>query len=73
MEDSIHSSHLEGESLVAEAYSDRDLGYGSDTGSGMTLEEVTAMIGMITARPEESGSNYATGHESTAGSSAITT
>ena len=26
------------------------------------------MIGMITARPEESGSDYATGHESTVGS-----
>ena len=34
----------------------------------MTLGEVTAIIGMITARPEESGSDYATGHESTVGS-----
>ena len=41
----------------------RGLAYGSDTGSGMTLGEVTAMMGMITARPEESGSDYATGHE----------
>ena len=34
----------------------------------MTLGELTAMIGTITARPEESGSDYATGHESTVGS-----
>ena len=69
MEDSLGSSHLEGELLVAEAYPGRSLAYGSDTGSGMTLGEVTAMIGMITARPEESGSDYATGHELTVGSS----
>ena len=35
----------------------RSLAYVSDTGSGMTLGEVTAMIGMITAWPEESGSD----------------
>ena len=68
MEDSLGSSHLEGELLVAEAYPGGGLAYGSDTGSGMTLGEVKAMIGMITARPEESGSDYATGHESTVGS-----
>ena len=34
----------------------------------MTLGEVTAMMGMITARPQESGSDYATGHEPTVGS-----
>ena len=68
MEDSLGSSHLEGELLVAEAYPGGGLAYGSDTGSGMTLGEVTAMIGMITARAEESGSDYATGHESTVGS-----
>ena len=68
MEDSLGSSHLEGELLVAEAYSGGGLAYGSDTGSGMTLGEVTDMIGMITARPEESGSDYATGHELTVGS-----
>ena len=68
MEDSLGSSHLQGELLVAEAYPGEGLAYGSDTGSGMTLGEVTAMIGMITERPEESGSDYATGHESTVGS-----
>ena len=68
MEDSLGSSQLGGELLVAEAYPGGGLAYGSDTGSGMTLREVTAMIGMITARPEESGSDYATGHESTVGS-----
>ena len=68
MEDSPGSSHLEGKLLVAEAYPGGGLAYGCDTGSGMTLGEVTAMIGMITARPEESGSDYATGHESTVGS-----
>ena len=68
MEDSLGSSHLEGEWLVAETYPGGGLAYGTDTGSGMTLGEVTAMIGMITARPEESGSDYATGHESTVGS-----
>ena len=68
MEDSLGSSHLEGKLLVAEAYPGGGLAYGSDTGSGMTLGEVTAMIGMITGRPEESGSDYATGHESTVGS-----
>ena len=46
----------------------RSQAYRSDTGSGITLGEVTAMIGMITAQPEESGSDYATGHESTIGS-----
>ena len=66
MEDSPGSSHLEGELLVAEAYPGVGLAYGSDTGSGMTLGEVTAMIGMITARPEEP--DYATGHELTVGS-----
>ena len=55
--------------LVAEVNPARDLVYGSDTGSGMTLGEVTAMVGMITARPEESGSDYATGHEWTIPSS----
>ena len=64
MEDSPSSGHLEGELLVAEAYPGSGLAYGSDTGSGMTLREVRAMIGMITARPEESGSDYGTGHES---------
>ena len=39
--------------FVAEAYLGRGLPYSSDTGSGMTFGEVTAMIGMITARPEE--------------------
>ena len=68
MEDSPRSSHLEGDLLVAEAYPGGGLAYGSDTGSGMTLGEVTAMIGMITARPEESCSDYVTGHESTVGS-----
>ena len=68
MEDSVGSSHHEGKLLVAEAYRGRGSAYGSDTGSGMTLGDVTAMIGMITARPEESGSDYATGHESTIGS-----
>ena len=68
MEDSLGSSHLEGELLVAEAYPGPGLAYGSVTGSGMTLGEVTAMIGMITAWPDESGSDYATGHESTVGS-----
>ena len=68
MEDSLGSSHLEGELLVAKASPGGGLAYGSDTGSGMTLGEVTAMIGMITTRPEESGSDYATGHESTVGS-----
>ena len=68
MEDSRGSSHLEGELLVAEAYPGRGLAYGSDPGSGLILRGVTAMIGMITARPEESGSVYATGHESTVGS-----
>ena len=66
--DSAGSSHLGHELLVAEAYPGRGLAYGSDTRSGMTLREVRAMIGMITARPEESGSDYATGHESTVGS-----
>ena len=61
MEDSPGSSHLEAESLVAEAYPGGGLAYGSDTGSSRTLGEVTAMIGMITARPEESGSDYAQG------------
>ena len=46
--------------MVAEAYPEGGLAYGSDTGSGMTLREVMAMIRMITARPEESGSEYAT-------------
>ena len=68
MDDSLGSSHLEGELLVAEAYPGGGLAYGSDTGSGMTLGEVTAMIGMIKARPEESGSDYATGQEWTVGS-----
>ena len=68
MEDSPGSSHLEGESLVAEAYPGGGLAYSSDMGSGMTLGEVTAMIGIITAWPEESGSDYATAHESTVGS-----
>ena len=64
-EDALGSSHLEEESLVAEAYPGRGLAYGSDTGSGMTLGEVTAMMALVTARREESGSDYATGHEST--------
>ena len=68
MEDSLGSSHPEGESLVADAYPGGGLAYGSDTGSRLTLREVTAMIGMITSRPEVSGSDYATGHESTVGS-----
>ena len=68
MEDSLGSSNLQGELLVAEAYPGRGLAYSSDTESGMTLGEVTAMIRMITAQPEESGSDYATGHESTIGS-----
>ena len=68
MEDSPGSSHLEGELLVAEAYRGGGLAYDSDTGSRTNLGEVTAMIGMITARPEESRSDYATGHESTVGS-----
>ena len=68
MEDPPGSSHLEREWFVAEAYPGRGLACGSDRGRGMTLGEVTAMIGMITARPEESGSDYATGHESTDGS-----
>ena len=68
MEDSPRSSHLGGELLVAEAYPGGGLAYGSDTGSGMTVGEFTAMMGMIKARPEESGSDYATGHESTVGS-----
>ena len=63
--DSAGSSHLEGELLVAEAYPGGGLAYDSDMGSGMILGEVKAMIGMITARLEESGSDYATGHEST--------
>ena len=67
MEDSPGSSCLEGELLVAEAYPGGGLAYGSDTGSRMTLGEVTAMIRMITALQEESGSDYATGHESTVG------
>ena len=54
--------------MVAEAYPGGGLAYGSDTGSWMTLGGVTAMIGMSTARPEESGSDYATGHESIVGS-----
>ena len=54
--------------MVAEAYPGGGLAYGSNTGSGTTLGEVTAMIGMITAGPEESGSDYATGHESSVGS-----
>ena len=66
--DSPRSSHLEGELWVAEAYPGGDLAYGPDTGSGITLGEFTAMIGMITARPEGSDSDYATGHESTVGS-----
>ena len=53
---------------MAEAYPGGGSAYGSDTGSGMTLREVTAMIGMITARPEESPLDYETGHESTVGS-----
>ena len=68
MEDSLGPGQLEGKLLVAEAYPGGGLAYGSDTGSGMTLGEVTAMIGMITARPEESDSDSATGHESTVGS-----
>ena len=68
MEGSLGSIHLEGDLLVAEAYLGGGLAYSSDTGSGMTLREVTAMIRIITARPEESGSDYATGHESTVGS-----
>ena len=67
-EDSLGSSNLEGELLVAEAYPGGGLAYGSETGSGMTLGEGTAMMGMITARPEESGSDYSTGHESPVGS-----
>ena len=46
----------------------RGFGLPSDTGSGMTLGDVTAMIRIVTARPGESGSDYATGHESTVGS-----
>ena len=68
MEDSLASSHLKGNFLVAEAYPGGVLAYSSDTGTRMTLGEVTAMIRMITARSEESGSDYATGHESTVGS-----
>ena len=68
MEDSPGSSHLEGGLLVAEAYPGGGLAYGSDTGIWMTRGEITAMIGMITARPEESGSDYAIGYESTVGS-----
>ena len=68
MEDSLGSSHLEGELLVAGAYLGMGLPYGSDTGSWLTLGEVTAMIRMIIARPVESGSDYATGHEWTVGS-----
>ena len=34
----------------------------------MTLGEVTAMIGMMTAGPQESGSYYATGREWMVGS-----
>ena len=68
MEGSPGSSHLEGILLVAEAYPGCGLAYGPDTGSGMTVREVTAIIRMITARPEESGSDYARGHESTVGS-----
>ena len=67
MEDSPGSSHFEGELLVAEAYPGGGLAYGSDTGSGMTLGEVTVMIGTITRRPDQLGSDYATGHESTVG------
>ena len=51
MEDSPVSSHLKGQLLVAEAYLGGGVAYSTDTGSGMTLGEVTAMIGMITARP----------------------
>ena len=68
MEDSLGSSHLERELLVAEAFLGGGLANGSDTGSAMTLGEVTAMMGMIKARPVESGSDYATGHEWTVGS-----
>ena len=68
MEDLLGSSHLKGKLLVAEAYPGGDVACGSDTGSGGTLREVTAMIELITARPEESGSDYATGHVSTVGS-----
>ena len=68
MEDSPGSSRLGGELLVAEAYPGGGLASGSDTGSGMALGEVTAMIGMIRARPEASGFDYATGHELTVGS-----
>ena len=68
IDDSREASHLQGKSLVAEDYLGGGLAYGSDTGSGMTLGEVTAMIRMITARPEEWGSHYATGHEWTVGS-----
>ena len=53
--------------MLSGAYPEGGLAYRSDTGSGMTLGEVTAMIGMSTARSEESGSEYATGHESTVG------
>ena len=68
MEDSLGSSHLEGKLLVAEAYPGRGMAYGSDMGSRTTLGEVTAMIGMITARPDEWGSDYSTEHESMVGS-----
>ena len=54
--------------MVAEAYGEESLAYSFDTGSGMTLGEVTAMIGMITTWPEELGFEYATRHESTVGS-----
>ena len=69
IEDTIGSSHLEGELLVAQGYLGGGLAYGSDKGSGTTLGEVTAMIRMNTAPPEQSGSDYATWHESTVGSS----
>ena len=40
MENSPGSSHLEGESLVAEAYLGGGLAYRSDTGSGMFSERL---------------------------------
>ena len=68
MEDSPGSSHFERKLLVAEAYAGGGLAYSSDRGSGITLGEVTAIIGTITRRPDQFGSDYATGHESTVGS-----
>ena len=46
----MESNYLHSENVVAEAHPEGGLPYGADTGSGMTLGEIPAMIRMISAR-----------------------